>query len=82
MQLIPITEFAPELYEWGPNKTKNTTIVKMASTHSSMRPSIITMLTDATQSTGAEARALIDDAKQAIFGGDTSVVMISAFMHS
>ena len=30
MQLIPITEFAPELYEWGPNKTKNTTMVNMA----------------------------------------------------
>ena len=28
------------------------------------------MLTDETRSTGAEARALIDDAKQAIFGAD------------
>ena len=33
MQLIPITESAPELYEWGPNKTKNTTLVKMARTY-------------------------------------------------
>ena len=65
MQLIPITEFAPELYEWGPNKTKNTTMVKMATTYAFMRPSAIKMLTDATRSTGAEARALIDDAKQA-----------------
>ena len=32
MQLIPITEFAPELYEWGPNKTKNATMVKLADT--------------------------------------------------
>ena len=71
MQLIPITEFAPELYEWGPNKTKNTTMVKMATTYAFMRPSAIKMLTDATRSTGAEARALIDDAKQAIFAGDT-----------
>ena len=36
-----------------------------------MRPSVIKMLTDDTRSTGAEARVLIDDAKQAIFGGDT-----------
>ena len=33
MQLIPITEFAPELYEWGPNKTKNATMVKLADTY-------------------------------------------------
>ena len=71
MQLIPITEFAPELYEWGPNKTKNTTMVKLASTFAHMGPSTIKMLTDATRSSGAKARALIDDAKQAIFGGDT-----------
>ena len=36
-----------------------------------MRPSIIKMLTDVTTSTGPEARTLIDDAKQAIFGGET-----------
>ena len=60
MQLIPITEFAPELYEWGPNKTKNTTMVKLASTYAHMRPSTIKMLTDATRPSGAEARALID----------------------
>ena len=48
MQLIPITEFAPELYEWGPNKTKNTTMVKLASTYAHMRPTTIKMLTDAT----------------------------------
>ena len=75
MQLIPITEFAPELYAWGPDKTENTTMVKMAATYAHMRdmmrPSIIKMLTDATRSTGAEARVLIDDAKQSIFGGDT-----------
>ena len=33
MQLIPITEFAPELYDWGPNKTKNATMVKLADTY-------------------------------------------------
>ena len=71
MQLIPITEFAPELYEWGPNKTKNATMVKLADTYAFMRPSIITMLTSVTTASGAEARTLIDDAKQAIFGGDT-----------
>ena len=41
MQLIPITEFAPELYEWGPNKTKNAAMVKLADTYSYMRPAII-----------------------------------------
>ena len=71
MQLIPITEFAPELYEWGPNKTKNATMVKLADTYAHMRPSIVKMLTDVTTSTGADARTLIDDAKQAIFGGET-----------
>ena len=71
MQLIPITEFAPELYEWGPNKTKNATMVKLADTYSYMRPSIVKMLTDVTTSTGPDARSLIDDAKQAIFGGET-----------
>ena len=71
MQLILITEFAPELYEWGPNKTNSTTMVKLALTYAHMRPSTIKMLTDATRSSGAEAQALIDDAKQAIFGGDT-----------
>ena len=48
MQLIPITEFAPELYEWGPNKTKNATMVKLADTYSLMRPAVIKMLTDVT----------------------------------
>ena len=71
MQLIPISEFAPELYEWGPNKTKNATMVKLADTYAHMRPAIITMLTAVTTASGAEARTLIDDAKQAIFGGDT-----------
>ena len=71
MQLIPITEFAPELYEWGPNKTKNATMVKLADTYAHMRPTVITMLTNVTTASGAEARTLIDDAKQAIFGGDT-----------
>ena len=71
MQLIPISEFAPELYEWGPNKTKNATMVKLADTYAHMQPAIIKMLTAVTTATGAEARALIDDAKQAIFGGDT-----------
>ena len=51
MQLIPITEFAPELYEWGPNKTRNTPMVKMGTTYAYPRPSIITILTDATRST-------------------------------
>ena len=74
MQLIPIaiTEFAPELYEWGPNKTKNAAMVKLADTYSYMRPAIIKMLTDVTTSPGPEARVLIDDAKQAIFGGETT----------
>ena len=71
MQLIPITEFAPELYEWGPNKTKNATMVKLADTYAIMRPSGITMLTSVTTASGAEARTLIDDTKQAAFGGDT-----------
>ena len=71
MQLIPITEFAPELYEWGPNKTKNATMVKLADTYSLMRPAVIKMLTDVTTSAGPEARVLIDDAKQAIFGAET-----------
>ena len=55
MQLIPITEFAPELYEWGPNKTKNATMVKLADTYSLMRPVVIKMLTDVTTSAGPEA---------------------------
>ena len=46
-------------------------MVKLASTYAHMRPTTIKMLTDATKSSGAEPRALIDDAKQAIFGGDT-----------
>ena len=46
-------------------------MVKLASTYAHMRPYTIKILTDATRSSGAEARALIDDAKQAIFGGDT-----------
>ena len=78
MQLIPITEFAPELYEWGPNKTKNATMVKLTDTYALMRPSVIAMLTGVTTATGAEAQTLIDDAKQAIFGGDT----ISVYMRS
>ena len=71
MQLIPIAEFAPELYEWGPNKTKNATMVKLADTYATMRPAVISVLVGVTNTTGAEARSLIDDAKQAIFGGDT-----------
>ena len=71
MQLIPITEFAPELYEWGPNKTKNATMVTMAETYALMRPTVITVLTSVTTASGPEARTLIDNAKQAIFGGDT-----------
>ena len=63
MQLIPITEFAPELY---------TTMVKlpMASTYEIMRPAVIKMLTEVTTATGTEARALIDDTKQALFRGE------------
>jgi hypothetical protein len=53
MQLIPITEFAPELYEWGPNKTKNATMVKLADTYAFMRPSVITMLTGVSTDTYA-----------------------------
>ena len=74
LQFIPITEFAPELYEWSPNKTKNAAMVKLADTYSHVQPSVIKMLTDATTSTGPEdpdARTLIDDAKQAIFGEET-----------
>ena len=53
MQLIPITKFAPELYEWGPNKTKNNvTMVKLADTYALMRPSVITMLTGVTTASG------------------------------
>ena len=37
MQLIPITEFALGLYEWGPDKTKNATMVKLAATYAPMR---------------------------------------------
>ena len=49
MQLIPITEFAPELYmyKWRPNKTKNAAMANMADTYATMRPSIIKLLTDA-----------------------------------
>ena len=70
MQLIPITEFAPEVYEWGPSKTKNTTMVKLSATYEIMRPAVVKMLTDVTNATGTEARTLIDDAKQALFGGE------------
>ena len=70
MQLILITEFAPELYKWGLNKTKNATMVKLANTYSYMWPSIIKMLTDVTTSIGPGAWSLIDDAKQATFGGE------------
>ena len=75
MQLIPITEFAPELYEWAPNKTK-LTMVKRAATYEIMRPSDIKMLTGVTHATGTEARTLIDDldAKQALFGGPGEVI--------
>ena len=48
-----------------------------------MRPSIIKMLTDVTTSTGPDARSLIDDAKQAIFGGETAhdnVICVYALM--
>ena len=68
MQLIPITDFAPD--EWGPSKTKNTTMVKLAATYEIMRPAVIKILTDVTNATGTEARELIDDAKQAVFGGE------------
>ena len=59
MQLIPITEFAPELYEWGPNKTKNVTMVKLADTYAYMRPSIVKMLTDVTTSTGPDCQRFV-----------------------
>ena len=67
MQLIPITEFAPELYKWGSNKTNNAAMVKLADhgTYGIMRPSIPKVLADVTisESTGPDARALIADAK-------------------
>ena len=54
MQLIPITKFAPELYKWGPNKTKNATMVELADTYAHMHPTVITMLTNVTTALGAE----------------------------
>ena len=70
-KLIPISEFTLELYEWGPNKTKTTTMVKLPDAYALIRPTIITMLMSVTTASGPEARVLIDDAKQAIFGGYT-----------
>ena len=48
-------------------------MVKLADTYyyALMHPSVITMLTSVTAASGPEARTLIDDAKQAIFEGDT-----------
>jgi hypothetical protein len=64
MQLIPVTRFAPDLYEWPTKGNKHQTVVKLAATYSVQRPAIIKMLTGATTVSGENARDLIDKAKQ------------------
>ena len=70
MQLIPVTRFAPDLYEWPTKGNKHQTVVKLAATYSVQRPSIIKMLTGATTVSGENARDLIDKAKQAMFAAE------------
>ena len=70
MQLIPVTRFAPDLYEWPTKGNKHQTVVKLAATYSVQRPSIITMLTGATAVSGEKARDMIDKAKQAMFAAE------------
>ena len=68
MQLIPVHLFAPDLYDW--NKTKHSTLIKLASTYMLLRPQIVTLLTDSTATEGETARDLIDRAKQNMFGSE------------
>ena len=68
MQLVPVNLFAPEIYEW--NKTKHTTLIKLASTYATMRPQTTNTLIEATESAGEVARELIDRAKQQMFGSE------------
>ena len=70
MQLIPVTRFAPDLYEWPTKGNKHQTVVKLAATYSIQRPAIIKMLTGATTVSGENARDLIDKAKQAMFAAE------------
>ena len=68
MQLVPVHLFAPDLYDW--NKTKHSTLMKLASTYQLLRPSVVTMLTEATANEGEKSRDLIDKAKQTMFGSE------------
>ena len=70
MQLIPVTRFAPDLYEWPTKGNKHQTVVKLAATYSVQRPAIIKMLTGATSVSGENARDMIDKAKQAMFAAE------------
>ena len=68
MQLVPVKTFAKELYDW--NKTKHSTLIKLAATYEHQRSNVTTLLTDATRIAGEEAREKIDQAKQLMFGAE------------
>ena len=70
MQLIHVTRFAPDLYEWPARGNKHQPVVKLAATYSVQRPAIITQLTAATILSGEKARDMIDKAKQAMFAAE------------
>ena len=72
MQLIPITHFAPELYEWPTKGNKHQTLIKLAGTYAVQRSSVVAQITSATAIGGEKARdlGLIDKAKQPMFGSE------------
>ena len=53
MQMVPVIKFAKDLAEW-PKGNKQTTLVKLAATYETQRPTTIKLLTDATKTAGTE----------------------------